>query len=66
LLCVLPSAGDVDNDIEIFRSSNTGLPTLIDAQGNRASVLGKPLEYGKMVFWDVSNVLLSGESHPFL
>jgi len=53
--------GDVDNDIEIFRSSNTGLPTLVDAQGNRASVLGKPLEYGKMVFWDVSNVLLSGQ-----
>lgn len=55
-------AGDVGNDIEIFRSPNTGASTLVDAQGNRASVVGKPTEYGKMVFWDVSNVLLSGES----
>lgn len=54
-------AGDVGNDIEIFRSPNTGASTLVDAQGNRASVVGKPTEYGKMVFWDVSNVLLSGE-----
>jgi hypothetical protein len=51
----------VNNDIEIYRSSNTGAATLIDAQGNRASVVGKPTEYGRMVFWDVSNVLLSGE-----
>lgn len=59
---VLYCAGDVDNDIQIFRSSNTGAATLIDAQGNRVSVVGKPTQYGKMTVWEVSNVLLSGES----
>lgn len=53
--------GDVGNDIEIFRSSNTGAATLTDAQGNKAQVVGNPTVYGKMVFWDVSNVLLSSE-----
>lgn len=54
-------AGDVDYDLEVFRSTTTGASTLIDAQGNRAAVIGKPTEYGKMVFWDVNNVLFSGE-----
>jgi hypothetical protein len=35
----------------------------VDAQGNRVSVTGKAQVYGKLVFWDVSNVLLSGEQH---
>lgn len=55
------ATGDVDNDIEIFRSASTGWATLIDAQGNRVSVVGKPTAYGKMVLWDISNVMLSGE-----
>lgn len=53
--------GDVDNDLEIFRSANTGEATLIDAQGNRVAVVGKPTQYGKMIIWDVSKVLLSGQ-----
>jgi hypothetical protein len=61
---LLPHAGDVDNDLEIFRSANTGEATLIDAQGNRVAVVGKPTQYGKMVIWDVSRVLLSGECGP--
>jgi hypothetical protein len=62
LVCPLcRHAGDVDNDLEIFRSANTGEATLIDAQGNRVAVVGKPTQYGKMTIWDVSKVLLSGE-----
>lgn len=54
--------GDIDNEIEIFRSPNTGGATLVDAQGNRVSVVGQqPTAYGKMVLWDISNVLMSGE-----
>jgi uncharacterized surface protein with fasciclin (FAS1) repeats len=54
--------GDVSNNILIFRSSTTeGTATLIDEQGNKVSVIGKPTVFGKMVLWDVSNVLMSGQ-----
>ncbi|KAF8059748.1 hypothetical protein HT031_005156 [Scenedesmus sp. PABB004] len=53
------TTGDVDALLGAYVSPVTGLVTLLDAQGNRAVVVGPPRREGNLVFHDVSAVLMS-------
>lgn len=53
------ATGDPNAALQAYKSPITGLVALVDAQGNRAVVVGGGTKYGRVVFYDISAVLMS-------
>eukprot|EP00775_Hariotina_reticulata_P013030 gene13030-13159_t len=53
------TTGDVNAVVRVYRSPITSLVTVTDAQDYRAVVVGQGTQFGKVVFYDISAVLMS-------
>jgi hypothetical protein len=52
-------AADPNAALQAYKSPTTGMIALVDAQGNRAVVVGSGIKYGRIMFYDISAVLMS-------
>jgi hypothetical protein len=57
--CCCCCAADPNSALQAYKSPITGMVALVDAQGNRAVVVGGGSKYGRIMFYDISAVLMS-------